>query len=696
MKKIILKEMRIRNFKGIRDFSLKLNNKNNKIYGKNGVGKTTLYDAFVWCLFGKDSTGRSQFGIKPVDEFNQVIDQLNNEVKMIIDIEGKEMSIMRTNLEKWVTRRGTGEKVFDGNETKYEFDQVPVTKKEFQKRIESEIINENSFKLLTNLKEFNNLGWKKRRDILFEIAGNLDDEIITQSNPKLEDFIDMLQGRSFDDFKAMTSLKISKIKKEKNGIPIRLDEHSRKLKEKPLVEKEAADIKIKEIKSSIAKIDKKINGVIEKNKSNNEIISKISELKFKLSDIEVSEKIKLNKNKNKLKNDLEVLIINMAAQNRKIDSIVKNNVENENSITKFKKINEEKRIEYAEIGKKTFEEPNREDFKCPCCKQSLPSDNIDEKINELKINFNKEIKSQKITINTIGKSNNLKIKNYTTEIKVSSEELEKINNSLLEMDERKKEIEEEIKLEVFDLQVEIHENEEYQNVLKEIEKLEKTIKENQDTKTLLDTRDELQEEIKEFKNILKVYLEIEENEIRRNEILTEEQKLIDELVELENEEFKCEEFIRTKVELTESKMNSLFSFVKFKMFEKQVNGAMAETCKAMVNTNGKSLVVFDDANTAGQINAGIDIVNTLSNFYEISAPIFIDHNESIIKTLKTDSQLIGLYVSDDHEGLHHEFDEKEQITEEVKEIKEIKEVKVKELFEENEDISEEVEDGIEF
>ena len=56
-----------------------------------------------------------------------------------------------------------------------------------------------------------------------------------------------------------------------------------------------------------------------------------------------------------------------------------------------------------------------------------------------------------------------------------------------------------------------------------------------------------------------------------------------------------------------------------------------------------------NANTAGQINAGIDIINTLSEYFELVAPIFIDNSECVNKIADTKGQLIKLVVTEDKE-----------------------------------------------
>lgn len=109
---------------------------------------------------------------------------------------------------------------------------------------------------------------------------------------------------------------------------------------------------------------------------------------------------------------------------------------------------------------------------------------------------------------------------------------------------------------------------------------------------------------------------------------------------LKKEQYTIDNFIKLKIDTIEGKINSKFSYVKFKLFETQINGGQVETCEALING-----VPFSDANTASKINAGVDIINTLCEFYKVSAPIFLDNRESVSEIIPTDSQIINLIVS---------------------------------------------------
>ena len=134
----------------------------------------------------------------------------------------------------------------------------------------------------------------------------------------------------------------------------------------------------------------------------------------------------------------------------------------------------------------------------------------------------------------------------------------------------------------------------------------------------------------------------ERTRARIEELKAEERQLAAQISVLEGHRYLIELFIKVKVNLLEDSINSRFRTVKFKLFDVQINGAVVECCETMING-----VPWADANNAGRVNAGLDIINTLSGHYGVSAPIFIDFRESVNELIETNSQIINLVVSQD-------------------------------------------------
>ena len=120
----------IRNFKGIREFTLDALGENISVFGDNATGKTTLFDAFSWLLFDKDSANRKDFDIKTLTEDGQAIHGLDHEVEAVLLLDsGKELTLKKTYREKWTKKRGSAKAEFTGHTVDHFIDGVPVQRK---------------------------------------------------------------------------------------------------------------------------------------------------------------------------------------------------------------------------------------------------------------------------------------------------------------------------------------------------------------------------------------------------------------------------------------------------------------------------------------------------------------------------------------------------------------------------------------
>jgi len=134
----------------------------------------------------------------------------------------------------------------------------------------------------------------------------------------------------------------------------------------------------------------------------------------------------------------------------------------------------------------------------------------------------------------------------------------------------------------------------------------------------------------------------ESTRARIDQLKRQEKDLSAEYERLEYEQNLTDRFVTAKVSMLEEKINSRFKLARFQLFEQQINGGIAECCEVTVNG-----VPYSSMNNAARINAGLDIIQTLSEHYGITAPIFVDNAESVNDLYRTTSQQIRLYVSDD-------------------------------------------------
>jgi chromosome segregation ATPase len=96
---IVLKKISLLNFKGIGSRTFQFSQRETSIAGANGTGKSSLYAAFVWCLFGKDQFGRADYQLKTL--VNGKSDRNKQcEVEIILEINGYTTKLCRVYYEK--------------------------------------------------------------------------------------------------------------------------------------------------------------------------------------------------------------------------------------------------------------------------------------------------------------------------------------------------------------------------------------------------------------------------------------------------------------------------------------------------------------------------------------------------------------------------------------------------------------------
>ena len=282
---------RLTNFKGIRDFTLDTQGQNMNIYGENATGKTTLYDAFLWLLFNKDSQNKTDFAIKTLDENGNEIHGLEHAVETVLALNGKSLTLRKVYSEKWTKKRGAAKKEFTGHTTDHFIDGVPVKKGEYDARI-ANIASEDIFKLLTSPTYFNeHLHWQDRREILLQVCGDISDGDVLDSLATLQNkdqilaLTNILNTRSLDDHRKIIQARRTEINKELDKIPVRINEAELAMPDISTINKpEALPKDIALVKESVQKENQKLarlesgGEVAEKTKKLREIEAEIIRL----------------------------------------------------------------------------------------------------------------------------------------------------------------------------------------------------------------------------------------------------------------------------------------------------------------------------------------------------------------------------------------------------------------------------------
>ena len=660
MRKIELKELRLLNFKGQKDLIINFKS-NTNIFGANGTGKTTIFDAFTWLLFGKDSSDKKDFNIKTLDTNNNPIHQIEHEVSGIIQVDSETHHLKRIYKENWIKKRGALVSELNGHKTLYYFNDIPLSEKEYQNKV-NDILNENLFKLITNPFAFAGLKWQEQRNVLTNIAPTISDQELIQNDKDIKKLFEELGGRKdINDFKKQIAVSIKKSKEDLIQIPTRIDEVVRNKPEEKDFQSLEANLKEKE--TELKSIDEMIEDRSQyfktiANEKEAQIEEKL-EIAKKIAAIKTNarQQAEIHQNNNNILPSLELEVStkeeNINHLNLTIQSLESRLKNKENDVL-------EKEIRQADLRKQWTEENKKtlvyteEEFMCPTCKRKLDDDDIYNKKEELLKNFNNNRKKILEDINIKGNSLGAEKENIIKEINNLKETLSKNKEQIITLKEQihilKEKINKEKELNKTKISVEqfienfLANNSDYQLYNEAYNEINKKINSNiePDLSEFKEKKTKIQREIDSIKRELAVKSQIESSNKRIEELKKQEKELSQIISDDEKKLFTIERFEKIKMTKLEESINCLFNYIKFKLFDTQINGSEIPCCELLVNG-----VPYQDVNTSGKINAGLDVINALTKFYQTEAPIFIDNRESVIDIIPTSSQIINLFVSKD-------------------------------------------------
>ena len=644
MKKVILKRLSLVNFKGLRDYSVDFSESVTSVMGRNGTGKTTLFDAFTWLLFGKDSEDRKLFNLKTLDEQGKVIERLPHEVAAIISVDGQDITLCRRFIEKWTKKRGSATEEFTGNEEERLYNDVPCSLKDWNEKIAA-ICPEQVFKFITNPLYFTSQKSDVQRQMLFRMAGGVSDADVAGDNEDFKNLLGQLTGKTLEEYKREIAAKKRRVKAELDGIPERIDERKRSVPESE--DWTALEVSLKAARKKMETIDSQM---MDESKQMQEFNARKRQAMDELS--------KVRKDSGGVRSMIERQILDgyyksqkqradMESELRILDGDEKRQMFciecDQKSVDEYTSKVVALREEWKRINAETLTF-NDGDFVCPTCKRPLDIDDIEAKQSEMTHNFNAQKASRLAELSKQGKSFNSQIAEAQKRIEMAQSNIDKIRTKAENI---RKALEGLSESEKPDTTPALMKNEAYQRLLNRERELDAIIAETYDSQErskLAESRKEVQDVVENLSVRLSKREAIESNEKRIAELESQMKKMSVELAALEGIEFTMQEFCKARIEAIESRINALFTMVRFKMFEKQINGGEVETCEAMVGG-----VPFSDLNNAGKINAGLDIINAICKSESINAPIFVDNAEAVNRLLDTQSQMIRLVVTEDAE-----------------------------------------------
>ena len=623
-----LTKLELLNFKGLKSFTINLNG-DVVIRGDNATGKTTVFDSVCWLLFGKDSLDRADFEIKTLDG-GEPIHKVNHEVTATFTLdEGGTVELKRVYREKYSSPRG-GDITLTGHTTDYFVDGVPKKEKEY-KEIVNTLIDESIFKLITNPLYFNETySWQNRRKLLLEMCGDIDDISVINSHDDLRRLAELLEGRTVDDHRKVVAAKKTAINKELDMIPIRIDEAVRN-KPETVSDKEKLIRDIETLSAGIDEVEKQ-KAIIQNGFSFTEKESKIRDIKRQL-EVQSSKVLSdYHKQKQRLRDEYEASLTKLKMVEVDRDRCADRRDELNKEIER-----ESKRIATLQSEFDTFNAQQFNKESCPTCGQALPADKQAALEAEFNTNKSKKLEEWKGLIESAVKLKanyeeqqeimSSKIDSLTTEVSqysdaynVKFKEYEAYSEPNVEDDP----VYTDLKAQLFLLEIDDEPGAEAE----ELAKLDEELSSMKSKKAGLET------ELNKFKLI-------DDINHRILELENQQQKLVAEKNALDEAAFLMDEFIKAKVNMLEENINSRFKLARFKMFNVMLNGNVEECCE----TTYKG-VPYRSMNNAARINVGLDIINALTSYYKVNAPVFIDNAEAVTEFVPVNSQTIKLIVDE--------------------------------------------------
>ena len=623
-----LTKLEILNFKGLKSFELNLNG-DVVIRGDNATGKTTVFDSVCWLLFGKDSLDRADFEIKTL-EAGEPVHKVNHEVTGTFTLdEGGTVELKRVYREKYSSPRG-GEVTLTGHTTDYFVDGVPKKEKEYKEMVSS-LVDESIFKLITNPLYFNETySWQNRRKLLLEMCGDIDDAAVINSREDLKRLAELLDGRTVDDQRKVIASKKTAINKELDMIPVRIDEAVRN-KPEVMANKDKLISDIKTLSTGIDDVEKQ-KAIIKNGFSATEKQSKIRDINRQL-DVRRSDILSdYHKRKQHLRSEYETALSKLKATEAERDRCMDRSNELNKEIER-----EAKRIETLTSEFDTFNSQQFSKESCPTCGQQLPADKQEKLEAEFNANKSKKLEEWKGLIDSAAKLKENYEEQQKTMISKADGLIDGITLQSKERDIKHEEYEAcsepnieddptytDLKAQLFLLEIE----EEPGADTEELSRLDNELSSLKFKKANLET------ELNKFKLI-------DDIENRVIELENQQQKLVAEKNELDEASYLMDEFVKAKVNMLEESINARFKLARFKMFNVMLNGNVEECCE----TTYKG-VPYRSMNNAARINVGLDIINALTSYFKVNAPVFIDNAEAVTDFIPVNSQTIKLIVDE--------------------------------------------------
>lgn len=658
MKQIKLRQITLRNWRGEKERTTAFNDIHPTcICGDNGLGKSRHFDAFCWLLFGKDSKERKDYNVRTYDAQHNELHKCECSVEAVISVDEHVYTLKREYKELWVKPRGQVEEVFKGNTTECTWDGVPVRVGDFQKRVNTEIIDETVFKMITNPRYFaEQMKWQQQREVLLEMAGTKSDAEIAAGNADFKAMLEELNGKALGDFRKELAAEKKRLKAEAGEIQPRIDQTQKMMPEAEdwaEVEKEKQRLKanMNAIDLQISDAGKRMDAC---RKEQEVLKNEIYVLRAEQASIVRHKKEEAQTNCDRENEQRRALESQLKHWHAELADLNIDEKRNSGRLADLQREMEHLDTELAELRKEWYEIHqtvyDEKSNVCPYCGQTLPEEKIAEaqaafkakKAADLRANTErgKALAGEKKMLEQEKEERQAKEKEFQHSLVSVQAAIDKYAVAL--QDAPRASVEEVVPEEI----------PEWVEAGKEIAEKTKQLEGYTDIggddairkEQLRQERNMLQMQVDELNARLQKREQIEKLEKEIEKLQARGKALAQMIADVEKREYVASRFVKEKIADCEARINSMFKTVRFKLFDYTQDGNEYETCTMLVDG-----VPYGVANTARQLNAGLDMINTLCRYGNVSAPIFIDGAESVNRYIGTQAQMIFLIVTREKE-----------------------------------------------
>ena len=657
MSRCRLNRLTLQNFMGHRDFTLDLQGESAVIRGTNATGKTSLFSAFTWLLFGKDASGQAQFDIKTLGPDGEPLHNLEHSVEGEFQIGDDTLTLRKVLVEVWTRKRGSSSEEFTGHRVDHYLDGVPCLKKEYDARV-AELAPEGVFRLLTDPDAFMSLHWEKRRALLLEVCGDVTDAEVIASSSDLEALPGILGKRSLDEHRKVVDSKRREINRELQAIPTRVDEATQGKPEAPDASREDLEAKVTTLRDA--------RSALERDRARLEAGGEIAELQAKAREIDG----KIQDVARKVTASAEEALASARkdrdtkddASNTALRDVTRLRGEITDAravIERLDRFLEDLRVRWRNVDERPTPHSDVPEA-CPACGQSLPTEQITAAHQKALEEHNVRKAAELEQIEIEGQTGKVK----REELAAALAGLERDLSAAERRAEAARDEAHAASRRVEELQQAIPDptqDPKHQQLTSEKAALEAKIAALREgnTETLAGLRDDLAKldaEINDTLATVAAFDQIAKADARINDLTKQEKKLAREFEDLEHQLHLLDAFTRAKAELLTERINSRFQITSFRLFSTLINGGLEDACTATVN----GIPYGTGLNRAARINAGLDVIKVLQEHHGFWPPVIVDEAESVVDLLPLDCQTIKLAVDERYPELHIEL-EKEAV-----------------------------------